>query len=305
MFQGGIRGVAYVRTAMSDEISNKLFAVALGLEEFKSFNGLRKLSELLYAFRMWLNGDPKDTIYGLLALADVRQPGFTVDYTRSNVDVFVDVIEYTLCYDYDLNLIGVPWAPNIAGLPSWIVSTDNDLGFRSYSGLHEPQLYSPLHETIDFLTSPWRINARIVRQGETSPSSPAAPGCTLSVDGLTLETYGITPKLFDNVPSDEVLSEAILERYPFNLSHFWLFTKDAQKRNEISRKPGDRTVVLFGCNHLLVLRPVEAHFILVESWLGHFWDFLLRNSHNERVEMFRKRVKFLLTALPTETFTIA
>jgi hypothetical protein len=276
------------------------------------------LPELLYCFRDWLNGNPKDTVYGLLALVEPQEPQFTVDYTRSDAEVLVEVVDYTLRYEQDLNLIGVPWAPNITGLPSWIVVAGsdscckNEIAFSSRWGWGENELYFSSPTNIGFLTVPWKTNATIVRQHETSQTSPTFTTYTMLVDGLTLETYNKPAKL----PSEKTLQMIIQCRRPFNASQFRVFTKEVRDQLAPTRRPGDRVVVLFGCNHILLLRPVKAQFVVVEAWLGHFWDFFHdieyvyglgnhQNPYQKAENILRHEIRDLLKDIPTETFTIA
>ncbi|KAF2452129.1 hypothetical protein P171DRAFT_426516 [Karstenula rhodostoma CBS 690.94] len=268
--------------------------------------GRSTLPELLYFFRTWLNGDPRDTVYSLLALVESQELGIIVDYTRSDVDVLVDVVDCTLRHDNDLNLIGLPWAPNIVGLPSWIVPTDSHSRYRDEFDFITSAIHVSPPTNINLPTSPWRTNASIVRRREISPVPFVFPNYTLFVDGLTLGTYDETAKLPDNDLSFYEYKRLL----PYSVRQFYLWTTatlDRPEAHSATSKPGDRLVVLFGCNHILTLRPVESHFVLVESWLGNFWDFLTSDQHRLHADAmaYRNKIKNFLKDLPTETFAIA
>ncbi|KAJ4351345.1 uncharacterized protein N0V89_006685 [Didymosphaeria variabile] len=254
------------------------------------------LTELLFNFRHWRNGDPKDTVYGLLAIA--QHGSIAIEYTKSDIEVLIDVFNDNLYHAKHINLVGVPWAPNIPGLPSWIVPTED--GSRCKN---EDRFLFELLDPVDTSSAPleWTTNARIARQNEDALPPVAFPSYTLFANGITLEMWGEAAKFSDeDFPPGE-----------FKSTHdqFAIFKRDTRQQYEATRELGDRVVVLFGCNHILLLRPVEVGFTLVEVWLGRFWivihlDYYWKYPEEDTREPFRRKLKELLRASPTETFAI-
>jgi hypothetical protein len=237
------------------------------------------LEELLFQFRHWNNGDPRDTVYSLLALADLGIADITVDYTRSAVAVFVDVVEHSMRSQGHFKIISKPWAPDVPGLPSWIIPSKqslqvcNDDYDRFYRKQNNPDL--------DCLNSR-AINARIVRPDEQTASTlQPFPTYALIASGITL---------YDCKQRESGILMLGLDYY------FHGFTN--QIRSWDAREPDDRLVFLFGCDQALLLRPYNEHFRLVGAWLGVLWDDV---RYSTRVA---KEFMALYRDAPVEEFTL-
>lgn len=99
--------------------------------------------------------DPRDTVFAVLALAKGR--GSTgiflnmVDYNHTVLDVFTNFIAYLIDTFAALDMICIPWAPNIEGLPSWVCQVSQS----AFSTEHFATNYNrPGRQNADSLVGP-------------------------------------------------------------------------------------------------------------------------------------------------------
>ncbi|KAI0852757.1 heterokaryon incompatibility protein-domain-containing protein [Daldinia vernicosa] len=89
-------------------------------QQFKSQGGC--LDRHVYATRMQLASDRRDKIYGLLGLTseEVRR-SISVDYAKSEVDVFIDFFKYSVLSKFGFQILSSANGPtDIPGWPTWI-----------------------------------------------------------------------------------------------------------------------------------------------------------------------------------------
>ena len=133
--------------------------------------------------------DPRDLVYALLGLAKERDdPLLTPNYSDSNsaLDVFTNLIEYSMQVENGLDIICLSQGRIRNGLPSWCPDWRNPprLGWHigsDFSG-HAPVPLSPTHENF-LVNNPWHACgnkspvARIIR----SPLTLACRGLLVDV----------------------------------------------------------------------------------------------------------------------------
>jgi hypothetical protein len=225
----------------------------VALEAIQLGTRKRPLEELLCRFRHWQSGDPRDIVYSLLALTDLRSVDIRVDYKRSAVAVLVDAVEHTMHSGAALTLIGKPWAPDIPGLPSWIIPSmqnlqvhNNDYG-GSYRKQNNPDLDGMYSSALRR-----EMNARIVRPDEQTASSlQIFPSYALIASGITLYDR----KLRESRESMIWLDQFVVEK------NFTGFTDEAKSSD--AREPDDRLVFLFGGDQALLLSHTMNTFDLL------------------------------------------
>ena len=86
------------------------------------------LLELLHQHRDCVATDPKDHVYGLLALSgDAFELGLTPDYNQSVQDVYIDLVKKHICSTKSLDIIcACRGERNLTNLPSWAPDWSSD-----------------------------------------------------------------------------------------------------------------------------------------------------------------------------------
>ena len=217
------------------------------------------LSDVLTSFRHWENGDPRDTVYAVLSLARTVKGVEPIrpQYFKSAIDVFVDVIEYIIKTEKSLCLIYVPWAPDIPGLPTWIIPKVKD-----------PMLQADRRQAIiDWKTGPYsdyladhlpHIKASVARLGcFESTETALSQKHVLKADGAILHQVTSGKEI-----SSDYLVGCILEKASQRFCSFSHAIPTWQ-----DRKTGDCIVLLNSCLSPILLRPTTDGFILIGRFI--------------------------------------
>ncbi|KAF2250888.1 hypothetical protein BU26DRAFT_517667 [Trematosphaeria pertusa] len=243
--------------------------------------GKSTLSDSLIRFRHWQNGDPRDTVYGLLALTGIKKGQFEIkpDYTRPVLDVLVDAVEYAIEVEESLALVAVPWAPSIPGLPTWIVPLEKEVGLLEdpWGGSIPPDLESTFYPLLRSKV----MKAQILRPSKEDVfGTRQSSGYVLKVLGLTLNGFLWLPDVWDN--------SSLME------GHFHPYLPGIQDWED--RRPSDRIVLIPGCQRIVLLRQLDDGFVLVGSLTALAGEAILSYMRKQELDQ--------LMSSPKETFII-
>lgn len=116
----GSWGSYFLRGELADHSLTKPYEIISSLKRTLWFGIPMRLTDLLEQFRFWKATDPRDKIYALIGLSTGAGRDFPIDYTKSVITVYTDLVIHLINLDKNLDVLShSSVSRTLEDLPLW------------------------------------------------------------------------------------------------------------------------------------------------------------------------------------------